>query len=275
MDGSGLGTPGVIDPRWQLEDLDPRTWRAIGRFFMPSQYIAAAQPGEHGLFVLHDGGTRVRAVDSLAGKRTDLAIRDRIEDPAGLARELFTTGEWDRVHVIDRRHLARVATESQATPRREFTLDAYYHLVHQLIWDGSIGYVVEPPRPADWHGWTYAALVEFVTGLPSPSALGLCVLEEDGSVHIGLAARVQDGRFTRVTTLEGLPPLQSQLTDAFLDELVSALERHVGPAAAALVCSRPVFEAWINAPDKRATLAAACAAGGALLRLSSGHLPTG
>jgi hypothetical protein len=246
----------VIDPHWLLQDLDPRTWRAIGRFFLPSQYIAAAQPGEHGLFVLHDGGAPVRAVDTTVGPRSDLAISAPVMDPRDLARELFATGEWDRVHVIDKRHLAHVAMESQATPRRDLTLDAYYHMVYDLIWDGSAGYVVEPPRSPDWHCWTYAGLLEFIARLPSPSALGLCVLEEDGSLHVGLAARVDGGRFTRVTTFEGLPPLRPTVTGSFLEEFVAALDQRLGPAAAVLVCTRSTFETWVVSDDKRAALEA-------------------
>jgi hypothetical protein len=97
----------VIDPNWVLQDLDPRTWRAIGRFFMPGQYIAAAQPDERGLFILHDGGRRPRMVDTLSGLRGDLGIVS-IDDPRGLAQALHARGEWDRVHVIDKRHLAHV-----------------------------------------------------------------------------------------------------------------------------------------------------------------------
>jgi hypothetical protein len=40
-----------------LVDLDPLTWRHIGHFFDPGQYIRMARPGEHGLFILHDQGT--------------------------------------------------------------------------------------------------------------------------------------------------------------------------------------------------------------------------
>src|SRR5207248_6909051 len=121
----------------------PHTWRAIGRYFMPSQYIMAAQPGERGLFIVHDGGTRPRAVDSQVGVRTDLPLAG-LRDPRQLAKDLYADGEWDRVHIIDRRHLEHVAREAQSSPRRELTLDEYYHLVYQLIWDGSAGYVAEP-----------------------------------------------------------------------------------------------------------------------------------
>ena len=34
----------MIDPHWQLVDLDPRTWRNIGRFINPGLYIRAGNP---------------------------------------------------------------------------------------------------------------------------------------------------------------------------------------------------------------------------------------
>jgi hypothetical protein len=249
----------MIDPHWLVEDLDPRTWRAIGRFFMPAQYIAAAQPGEHGLFVLHDGGQHPRVVDDQTGPRPDLRI-DHVDDPRALALELHERAEWDRVHVIDRRHLAKVARVAQATPRRELTLDAYYHLVYELIWsDGSDGYVCVPPHPGQRYGVRYGELLALVRSLPSPSSVGLCVLD-GAEVEIGLVLGFRDGRIVRVTTLEGLPPFDHiALDDAFVDALWRALEHAIAPPAAVLVCTRPVFEEWLAAPlaDKPALLASA------------------
>jgi hypothetical protein len=253
----------VIDPNWVLEDLDPVTWRAIGPLFMPAQYVAAAQPGEHGLFVLHDDGLRPRVVDTAGGKRDDLGIT-QVEDARSLAAELYARGEWDRVHVIDRRHLAHVSAEAQATPRRELTLDAYYHLVYRLIWDGSAGYVCQPPHPGHWGGLTYADIGDFVGGAGSGSraSIGLCVL--DG---IGLALGVESGRIRRVTTLEGLPSLPPpSLEPSFLDAFWAALESTIAPPFAALVCTRSVFDAFIRASDKRAILQGAAQHGEACWR---------
>jgi hypothetical protein len=250
----------MIDPNWVLEDLDPRTWRAIGRFFMPGQYIAAAQPGEHGLFILHNGGSRARAVDSVSGPRTDLRL-DRVDDPRGLAHDLYARGEWDRVHVIDKRHLAHVAVEAQASPRRELTLDAYYHLVYQLIWDGSDGYVAVPPHPGHWNGWTVSQIRAMLAALPTPASLGLCVVDQ-----IGLVVRVESGRLTHVTTLEGLPTLPTPVVDdTFIEAFWSALES----PAAALVCTPEVLERWITAPDKSAVLSEAVQQGTARLRVAA------
>ncbi len=111
----------MIDPNWQLVDLDPATWRQIGRFFDPGQYLRAAQPGEHGLFVLHERGNVQRVVDSKTGVRRDIAF-EKIDDPQEYAQRLYEQGEWQRVHVIDKAHLALVAQSAQATPQRE--LDA-------------------------------------------------------------------------------------------------------------------------------------------------------
>jgi hypothetical protein len=38
----------MIDPHWILEDLDPHTWRNLGRFIDPGLYIRAARPDERG-----------------------------------------------------------------------------------------------------------------------------------------------------------------------------------------------------------------------------------
>lgn len=243
----------MIDPDWRLEDLDPRTWRAIGHLFAPAQYVAAAQPDEHGLFVLHDDGSVRRVVDTARGVRQDLGLVT-VADPSSIAAELYERGEWDRVHVINRRHLEHVAADSaRAQPRQ--SLDAHYHRVYQLLWDGSDGYVCQPPRARNWHGWTYLGACRFLGCLGSHAALGLVVLDGD-EVHIGLALKVRDGRVSRVTTLEGLPTLpRPAWDDTFLDALWSALESAMAPPAAALVCTRAAFEAWLYADrDKTAVL---------------------
>ncbi len=258
----------MIDPHWLLEDLDPRTWRAIGRFFMPAQYIMAAQPGERGLFVLHDGGHAPRVVDSHLGDRHDVPVTG-LADPRQMARDLLADGEWDRVHVIDRHHLMHVAREAQAEPRRDLTLDEYYHLVYGLIWDGSSGYVCEPPHPGHWRGLTYSGLRALAAGLPSPCGLALCVI--DSQVEIGLVLGLQQGRIVRVTTLEGLPPisLSPAVSDAYVAEVWTAVERAVAPPAGVLVCTRAMFERYVDQTDKRAALRAAIAAGEARVRLGA------
>ena len=252
----------MIDPDWIVEDLDPRTWRAIGQLFMPAQYIAAAQPGERGLFVLHDAGNRPRVADTGCGLRSDLGIL-QVTDPRALAKDLFARGEWDRVHVIDRRHLEHVAVEAQATPRRELSVDAYYHLVYSLIWDGSDGYVSEPAPAGHWHALTYGALATFLAHAPSPSALALCVVD-----FADVALLVEHGRVVRVTTFEGLPPLpEPSVSTAFLDALWSALDARIAPPYAAFVCPRAVWDTCLLAPDLPGCLRSAIARGDALVRL--------
>lgn len=252
----------MIDPNWLLEDLDPRTWRAIGQFFYPIQYIAAAQPNEHGLFVLHDRGLHPRVVDTATGVRTDLGIA-HVHDPRAVAARLFNTGEWDRVHVIDRQHLAHVVRSvSSPTPREP--LDAHYHRVYQSVWDGSDGYVALPPHPGSWHGWSYSSLKSFVARLPSPSSIGLVVLGNDrAGVEIGLAAHVVDGRIKRLTTLEGLPRLAAPcIGKDFLSAFCVALDQALAPAAMALVCTRAAFDAWLYAGEARSSVLRQAIAGG-------------
>ena len=248
----------MIDPNWALEDLEPVTWRNIGHLFMPPQYIAAAQPGEHGLFVLHDGGKRPKIVDTQRGVRRDLGI-NHVRDGRALALELYARGEWQRVHVIDKRHLAHVATEAQSTPRRDVSIDAYYHLVYQLVWDGSDGYVAIPPHPGNWHGFGYATVRHFLARAASPSSVCLCVPH-----YVHLVLLVENGRITRVTTFEAFPHLPPPRVDApFIDALWSEL---VSPHAV-LVCSRPVFEQWLYATEKTRVLEEARGRGDAFWRV--------
>jgi hypothetical protein len=261
----------MIDPHWSLVDLDPHTWRNLGQLIEPGRYVGAAQPGEHGLFVLHDGARILRAVDSASGVRRDLAL-SLGRGPAALARDLYACGEWQRVHVIDRRHLAEVARLAQATPRRELTLDQYYHLVHTLIWGADDGYVSLPPHPGHWHGWTYAGVTAFVARLPDPATVALGVL--DGTTtEIGLILDLRGGLIRTLTTFEtfGLPAPAFELTAVSFERLWALLEsRRLDGApmpAAALLCSRGAFDAWLEGEDKLGALEGAALRGEAFWQL--------
>ena len=254
----------MIDPQWQVIDLDPVTWRNLGRFFAPQQYIAAAQPGEHGLFVLHEHGLVLKVVDTQTNS-LPAGIPAQIGDPGTLARELYTRGEWQRVHIIDRRHLAWAARQAQAAPRRDLTLDEYYHLVYMLIWGSRQGYVCEPPHPGQMYGWTYADIRGFIAGLSSPATLALGVYAGD-ALSIGLILVCEEGMIRRVTTFEGLNWSVSHPgpTEQTLEALCAALETQFAPAAGVLLCTDAVFSRWLAASDKLAYLSEARASAQAI-----------
>ena len=127
----------MIDPHWVLEDLDPRTWLAIGKFFMPDRYIAAAQPGERGLFVLHDGGRPTRVFDTrrnaLKGEkalnvnrlaqsrqRCEHRTEHLLRDVVGMADA--DVGEHDRVHRARERCVQRITGRAIAALGRRHQL---------------------------------------------------------------------------------------------------------------------------------------------------------
>jgi hypothetical protein len=264
----------MIDPHWSVVDLDPITWRNLGRFIEPQQYVRAAQPGEHGLFVLHDAGRLLRVVDTDVGLRRDL-VAARVADPAGLARELYERGEWQRVHVIDRRHLANVARQAQATPQRDLTLDQYYHLVYNLVWDHSDGYISIPPHPGHWNGLTYADVTAFFAALPDAAAVALGVLDGE-RLAIGLILDVRGGLIRTVTTFEALsfPIPAFELGQSSFERLWALLEQRGASGAAlpaaALLCSATVFEEWIASRDKASVLGRAAQQGQAFWRVIVG-----
>jgi hypothetical protein len=257
----------MIDPNWRLEDLDPRTWRAIGAFFDPGLYIRAGTPGERGLFVAHDSGRLLNVVDTSDGVRRDFDLA-RVEDPAVVARSLYERGEWDRVHVIDRKHLEAVAAQAQHISSRELTLDAYYRKVFHLIWGDGNGYVAVPPRPAGWNGWTYEAIRQFVDRFQQPASLALGVID-DGTLVIGLIAEVSGGMIRAVTTFEALPLAADALavSERFLDQLWSAMAERIQPPGAVVLCTSTVFDAWVYQPEKASTIRRAIDTGEAVLRL--------
>lgn len=241
----------MIYPQWTVIDLDPLTWRNLGRFFDPGQYLRTAQPDEHGLFVLHDDGRALRVVDTQAGVVPGL-VPAHFDNPHTLAHDLFEEGRWDRVHVINKRHLAGVARLAQTEANRALTLDAYYHHLYELLWRRPGGYVSVPPHPGDWNGWTYSQFQQFVNRLPDPAALALGVLDHD-QLSIGLILEVRGGLIRRVTTFEALaldapPPVSAE----GLEQLWAAVAARLAPPAAVALCDQATFEGWITAPHKTA-----------------------
>lgn len=256
----------MIDWNWEVVDLDPTTWRNLGRFIEPGQYIRTARSHEHGLFVLHDGGAPLRAHDTQTGPRADL-IGVRIDDPLTYAHSLYESGEWDRVHVIDKRHLAAIARQAQQLENRALTIDAYYRKVFELIWRNPAGYASVPPHPGAWQGFTYAQAQRLVAAVPGPATLVLGVLD-GAALHIGLILEVRDGLIRRVTTFEALTlhgPLE--LSSQVFEHLTAQIGERFSPVVAALFCDLPTFEALLAAPDKRAALHTAVSSGRAYARL--------
>jgi hypothetical protein len=243
----------VIDPNWTVVDLDPHTWRNLGRFFDPDQYLRAAEPGEHALYVLHDNGRPLNVFDSKSGPRTDL-VTGAIENPQLLAHDLFESGEWDRVQVINKRHLANLASSAQTIENRALQLDQYYHKVFELLWKEPQGFVSLPPHPGHWNHFTYGAVQSLVGHLPDPNSAVLGVLEGE-EVAIGLVLELKDKQIRTVTTFEALTLSQPvTVSEAGLNLVCAAVEARFASVGAALLCDSITFENWIKAADKLAYL---------------------
>lgn len=241
----------MINPNWSVVDLDPRTWRALGRFFDPGQFIRAAQPGEHGLFILHDNGPVLRIVDSQHGIQTNLDIT-YVNYPGELAQELYAQAKWQRVHIINKQHLAKVARQAQNLPDDARRLDNYYHLVYNLLWGSDSGYVAVPPHPGHWHGWTYQNIQDFVQQLPETTTLALGVFAEN-LLEIGLILEFSQHAITRVTTFEALPSPEnvSGVNLTALEQLWEQLTAGYAAPAGVLLCHHDVFTRWIETPVEK------------------------
>ena len=262
----------MIDPHWSVIDLDPVTWRNIGRFIDVTQYVRAAQPGERGLFIVHDDGRVLKVFDTDRNARSGVKI-ERVVDARALAKELRARGQWDRVHVINQQHLARVGRVAGAAANRSLQLDGYYRLVYDLIWDGGDGYVTEPPKPDHWNHWTMGQIEQFVSRLPESASVALGVFEGE-RLNIGLVLEFKQGNIVRVTTFEApaLQPIAPEFSADFLDQLWQQLG-NIAPPAAVLLCTQSIFDEWIVTPDKVAFIWDAAKNGCAVLRAAEAVMP--
>jgi hypothetical protein len=198
---------------------------------------------------------------------------DRVTDARALAQELYAHGQWDRVHIINRQHLAHVGRAAGAPLNRSLHLDDYYQLVYDLIWDGGDGYVTMPPKPAHWNHWTMSQIKQFVSRLPESAAVALGVFEGE-RLNVGLVLEFKQGNIVRVTTFEApaLQPLHPALAADFLDQMWQQLS-NIAPPAAVLLCTQAVFDEWITTDDKVAHLMQSVQDGTAWLRLARQGTP--
>ena len=248
------------------------TWRNLGRFIDVPQYVRAAQPGEHGLFVVHDQGRVLKIFDTDRRARSGVKI-DRVGTPARWRKNCTRAASgiacMSSINTIWRASAIWLARRPIARCISTVTIQ----LVYDLIWDGGAGYVAEPPKPAHWNYWTMSQPEQFVSRLPKSATLALGVFEGE-QLNIGLVLEVKQGNIVRVTTFEApaLQPIDPQLSADFLDQLWAQLD-HIAPPAAVLLCEQAVFEEWIAAEDKLAPLVQAVQNGTACLRLVDQNAP--
>ncbi len=263
----------MIDPHWILEDLDPYTWRAIGKFFPPGQYIQAGTPDERGLFVVHDKGKVLSVIDSRT-KETVPFAQAVVDAPTELAQSLLAGGGWDRVHVIDRSHLQSVAHRAQQIENRSLHLDEYYRMVYEMVWDGSEGYVALPPHPGHWNHWTYAGIRAFADQFEELCSIGLGVVR-DNEVVIGLISEIGNGTIRRVTTFESLDidRFDGAVNQEFFVRIWNGMSSRFASPAAVLLCTDLVFDEWIGGGDKRAVIERAISSGQAICKAQSWVTP--
>jgi len=91
----------MINPNWDVVDLDPHTWRALGRYLKIHNISVLPNPVNMACSFYMIMGKLLRIVDTRKGLRTDLSI-SAVDDPAQIAHQLYQTGEWQRVHVINK-----------------------------------------------------------------------------------------------------------------------------------------------------------------------------
>jgi len=264
----------MIYEHWDVVDLDPVTWRNLGPYFDPRNFTTRGDPSERTLSILHDGGCVLKVWDSEEGARDDLHL-DVIPDPLATAKELYESNRsWDRVQIFDKKSVLSFAHQAQELVHPEWDLDEYIAWVWELADADPEGLCDYPPRPRDWNGWRYSEVKHFVEEvIPDPSTLVLGVIE-DGTLWAGLVLGVRDRQIKRVTTFEALLPLGlgpvTRLED--MDEVLALVARKFDPPAAALFCTRQVFEEWMRGEDKAGTLQRAIARGEAVLNPGAEYL---
>lgn len=264
----------MIYEHWDVVDLDPVTWRNLGPYFDPRNFTTRGDPSERTLSILHDGGQVLKVWDSGKGTRHDLDL-GIIADPLTKAKELYESNQgWDRVQIFDKRSVLSFSHQAQESVHPEWDLDEYIAWVWELADADPEGLCYYPPRPRDWNGWCYSKVKHFVEEvIPDHSTLVLGVIE-DGALWAGLILGVRDRKIKLVTTFDALIPLGlSPVTGLeHTDEVVALVGRKFDPPAAALFCTRQVFEEWMRAEDKVGALKRALAEGEAVVNPGAEYL---
>lgn len=230
-----------------MVDIDPRQMR---RFYD----LVLLSPKKRRLFLLHDNGRVVKAVDTETGLKPDLW--GRIEDPEARAKELFDAESGvEEVWILERSAVRHYLGAVQATYTPNETGDEYFDRAFRSLGHYPGGIVKYPP---DFPGLRYTG-IEWVEArdfvrryLPPDSVLILAAFDGE-EIWTSWIVTIRDSRIVRITSSDAIMDLDGRLRDwrSRYRELVEKCNVWIGQVSLGLFMDREALEGLVASSRKR------------------------
>jgi hypothetical protein len=237
-------------------DIDVDHWRNLQALLLDSA------KGRRRIIVIHEGGQIVKFVHShrAAIRRTI----DRVEDPHAAAERVYrdNADAIDFVVVLERRAFDEYCGAFQGAWRSDEDLDVFVHRTYELMDEYPDG-IVTHPGPArhvlglQWRlGATYEQVTQAVERyVPPNSTVVFGVLDGDALWATLILGFDADLRADVVTTVDPSVLTVERGGAAIAEEIVAWVSERYRTCSLALFTSRDGARAFLDAPDKLATLA--------------------
>ncbi len=241
----------------EIIDLYPPHWRNL-RTLIDFSWISDRRPARSNMLsIVHQGGTILRTYAPSGIRLPDL---QQIDDPQELAKKLYYQLEvLERVQILEIQSLGMFSDRVMKIDGRQ-SLDVeefLFRAFRQADLDPA-GLSVFPPLSWSWNGLPLEKIREWLTQGPGPRAYFFGVTRDEAP-WTSLILRVEAGKLRLITTLEhlakyDLPPDRFPSRPQDLKAICDAIEAHVAPVRAAMICNHFVLSSLLAAVDKRKAL---------------------
>ncbi len=237
-------------------DIDVEHWRNVQSLVLDSA------KARRRIVVIHQDGEILKFVHS--DREQVVTTVDRVEDPHAVAERVYrdNADRVDFVAVFERRAFDEYFGRFQGTWRADEDLDAFVHRTYALMDEYRDGIVTYPGPARNVLGlqWRLGATYEQVTQaveryVPPSSTVVFGVFEGDAlwaTLVLGFDA---DLRADVVTTVDPSLLTVERVRAAIAEEIVARVSERYRTCSLALFTSRDGARAFLDAPDKLATLA--------------------
>ncbi len=231
----------MLSPTALISDLNPVQWRRLTE-------LAYGRPNRR-LFLIHEGGRPVKLYDSEGGALP--TPTEPVGDPQAAADRLLASHPGvSSAWVVDPEPFRKALAEVQAATSLDQNLDDYVLMEWERRREIQ-GFAMAPQGELLWHSLPLKRLKSFVEKmLPSTCSFVLAVFDGE-ALWASAIVQFQDKKIVAIQTTDALD--QADLKDVvgrdqhpFLLSMVANTFRR--PAFGWFV-ERPVFEAWMKAPD--------------------------
>jgi hypothetical protein len=237
----------MIHRNVEIVDLDPLTWRNLGKVLRIDELSAIHSVEHRTLSILHQAGTVLKVA---LPQGVNVQLDSTINDPQQFARQLYENAahQVDCVQIFEKSSLARFSDAVQRLDWQKLTSGDFYLRAYELAQADTAGIVYYPSDQAPRWNVMFKHAQRLLSTVPDGQTLVLGIYD-NGQPYFTLIVKVEQQQITLCTTFEYLQPfgIDPAVVPSTADDvlpIVRLVEQHIGKVAHSLFCDRMAFEAW-------------------------------